>query len=97
MTHTPHSEVTGSSVAADRMSRGARREHDSYSYLFPRVNYQPLVALVVASSFAQWLRHPPRERKIPGLIPACDGVDLKIGAWHYRVSARTGWPDVSIL
>ena len=64
-----------------------------------------LVGLVV--------RHPPRERKIPGSNPAGGGIfsglshtsDLKIGtpvatlpgAWCYRVSAGTGWPGVSIL
>ena len=57
-----------------------------------------LVGLVV--------RRPPRERKIPGLNPACGGIfsgsshtsDLKIGtpvatlpgAWRYRVSTGTG-------
>ena len=55
----------------------------------------------------------PRERKVPGSIPACDEIflgsihtsDFKIGtpvatlpgAWRYRVSAGTGWPGVSIL
>ena len=64
-----------------------------------------LVGLVV--------RCPPRERKIPGSNPACDGIfsgsshtsDLKIGtpgatlpgAWRYRVSTGTGWPGVNIL
>ena len=64
-----------------------------------------LVGLVV--------RRPPRERKIPVSNPACAGIfsgsshtsDLKIGtpvttlpgAWHYRVSAGTGRPGVSIL
>ena len=64
-----------------------------------------LVGLVV--------RSPPRERKMPGLNPACAGIfsglshtsDLKIGspvaalpgAWRYRVSTRTGRPGVSIL
>ena len=64
-----------------------------------------LVGLVV--------RRPPQERKIPGLNPACARIfsgsshtsDSKIGtpvptllgAWHYRVSAGTGQPDVSIL
>ena len=64
-----------------------------------------LVGLVV--------RRPPRERKVPGSNPACDGIfsgssqtsDLKIGtpvatlpgAWRYRVSAGTGRPGVSIL
>ena len=53
------------------------------------------------------------ERKIPGSNPACAKIfpglshtsDLKIGTpvatlpgtWHYRVSAGTGWPGVSIL
>ena len=61
----------------------------------------------------QWLRRPPWERKILGLNPACSGIflglshtsDLKIstpvatlpGAWHYRISAGTGWPSVSTL
>ena len=64
-----------------------------------------LVGLVV--------RHPPRERKILGLNPACARIfsklshtsDSKIGtpvatlsgAWRYRVSAGTGWSGVSIL
>ena len=64
-----------------------------------------LVGLVV--------RLPPRERKVPGSNPACVEIfsgsshtsDLKIGtpmatlpgAWCYRVSAGTVWPDVSIL
>ena len=64
-----------------------------------------LVGLVV--------RCPPRERKIPGLYPACDRIfsgsnhtsDPKIGtpvatlpgAWRYRVSTGTGRPGVSIL
>ena len=64
-----------------------------------------LVGLVV--------RRPPRERKIPGLNPACAGIfsgsshtsDLKFGtpvatmpgAWRYRVSAGNGWPGDSIL
>ena len=61
----------------------------------------------------QVVRHPPRERKIPGSNPACAGIfsgsshtsDSKIGtpvatlpgAWRYRVSAGTGQPSVSIL
>ena len=65
------------------------------------------------ASLVLWLRCPPRERKIPGLNPACAGIfsgsshisDLKIGtpvatlpgAWCYRVSAGTSWPGVSIL
>ena len=64
-----------------------------------------LVGLVV--------RRPPRERKIPGSNPACDGIfsgsshtsDFKIGtqvatrpgAWRDRVSAGTDRPGVSIL
>ena len=67
--------------------------------------YDLLVGLVV--------RRPPRERKVPGSNPACDGIfsgsshtsDLKIGtpvatlpgAWRYRVSTGTGRPGVSIL
>ena len=59
------------------------------------------------------VRRPPRERKVPGSNPACDGIfsgsshtgDLNIGtpvanlpgAWRYRVSAGTGRPGVSIL
>ena len=59
------------------------------------------------------VRRPPRERKVPGLNPACAVIfsgsshtsDLKIGtpvaillgAWRYRVSAGTGRPGVSIL
>ena len=66
-----------------------------------------------AASLALWLRRPPRERKIRGSDPACDGIfpgsshtsDLKMGtpvatlpgAWHYRVSAGTGRSGVSIL
>ena len=53
------------------------------------------------------------KRKIPGSNPACAGIfrgsshtsDLQIdtpvaalpGAWHYRASAGTGRPGVSIL
>ena len=60
-----------------------------------------------------YLRRPPREQNIPGFNPACDRIfpgsshtgDLEIGTpvatllgiRHYRVSAGTGWPDVSIL
>ena len=59
------------------------------------------------------VRRPPRERKVLGLNPACTEIflgsshtsDPKIGtpvatllgAWRYRVSARTGRPGVSIL
>ena len=59
------------------------------------------------------VRRPPRERKIPGLNPACAGIfsgsshisDLKLctpvatlsGAWRYRVSAGTCRPGVSML
>ena len=69
------------------------------------LNWYRLVGLVV--------RCPPRERKVPGSNPACDGIfsgsshtsDLNIctpvatlpGAWRYRVSAGTGRPGVSIL
>ena len=65
------------------------------------------------ASLAQWLRRPPRERKISGSNPACAEIfsgsshtsDLKTGtpvatlpgAWHYRVSAGTGRTGVSIL
>ena len=64
-----------------------------------------LVGLVV--------RRSPWKRKILGSNPACARIfsgwshtnDLKIGtpvatlpgAWHYRVSAGSGWPGVSIL
>ena len=59
------------------------------------------------------VRRPPRERKVSGSNPDCDGIfsgsshtsDLKIGtpvaalpgAWRYRVSTGTGRPGVSIL
>ena len=59
------------------------------------------------------LRRPPREQKVPGSNPACDGIfsgsshtsDLNIGtpvatlpgAWRYTVSTGTGRPGVSIL
>ena len=65
------------------------------------------------ASLAKWLRRPPRERKVPGSNPTCDGIfsgsshtsDFKIGtpvatlpgAWRYRVSTGTGLPGVSIL
>ena len=64
-----------------------------------------LAGLVVKASASR--------RKIRGSNPACDEIfsgsshtsDLKIGtpmatllgAWHYRVSAGTGQPSVSIL
>ena len=63
--------------------------------------------------FGLMVRRPPRERKIPGSNPTCAGIfsgsrhtsDSKIGtpvatlpgAWHYRVSAGTGQPGISIL
>ena len=66
-----------------------------------------------AALLTLWLRRPSRERKIPGSNSACGGIfpglshtsDLKIGTpvatlpgtWHYRVSAGTGQPGVSIL
>ena len=72
-----------------------------------------LVLLQLTASLAEWLRRPPRERKIRGSNPACVWIfpgsshtsDLKIGtpvatlpgAWRYRVSTGTGWPGVSIL
>ena len=62
MTHTPHNEVTGSSVAAVWMSRGECGERDSYSYLFQRVDYQPLASLVVQAS------ESGRSREIESLI-----------------------------
>ena len=78
-------------------SIGGRVEKHTYKHR--------LVGLVV--------RRPPRERKIRGSNPACDGIfqgssrtnDLKIGtpvatlpgAWRYRVSTGTGRPGVSIL
>ena len=65
------------------------------------------------ASLAKWLRRPPRERKVPGSNPACDGIfsgsshtsDLKTGtpvatlpgAWRFRVSTGTGRPGVSVL
>ena len=74
-------------------------------YIIRFRKHNHLVGLVV--------RRPPRERKIPGLNPACAGIfsgsshtsDLKIGtpvatlpgAWRYRVSTGTGRPGVSIL
>ena len=77
----------------------------SSSIMFIILQVDRLVGLVV--------RRPPRERKIPGSNPACDGIfsgsshtiDLKIGtpvatlpgAWRYRVSTGTGRPGVSIL
>ena len=85
----------------------------SYNKLFLHLALPPptpkkkdrLVGLVI--------RCPPRERKVPGLNPACAGIfsgsshtsDFKIGtpvatlpgAWRYRVSTGTGRPRVSIL
>ena len=55
---------------------------------------------------AWWLRCPPRERQTLGSISGSSQTgDMEIGtqvvtllgAWRYRVSARTGWPGVSIL
>ena len=87
------------SRAGDTGSESCRGNGGSSSSLYC------LVGLVV--------RRPPRERKIPGSNPACAGIfsgsshtsDSKIGtpvatlpgAWHYRVSAGTGRPGVSIL
>ena len=71
------------------------------------------LSLSVSLSLSLSLLRPPRERKVPGSNPACDGIfsgssrtcDLNIGtpvptlpgAWRYRVSAGTGGPGVSIL
>ena len=87
-----------------------RQRADSVELLSPALMLLPppldrLVGLVV--------RRPPREWKIPGSIPACDGIfsgsshaiDLKIdtpvatlpGTWRYRVSTGTGRPGISIL
>ena len=76
------------------------------------------LSLSISLSLSVWLSvclsvRPPRERKVPGSNPACDGIfsgpshtsDLNIGtpvatlpgAWRYRVSAGTGPPGVSIL
>ena len=73
----------------------------------------PCFSFRCCSSLAQWLRRPPRERKIPGSNPACAGIfsgsshtsDFKIGtpvaalpgAWRSRVSTGTGRPGVGIL
>ena len=73
--------------------------------VFLPLSLHRLVGLVV--------RRLPREWKVPGSNPAGAGIfsgsshtsDLNIGtpvatlpgAWHYRVSARTGRPGVSIL
>ena len=73
-------------------------------------------ALFVMLTVTSTLLRPttePKERKIPGSNPVCDGIfpgsshtrDLKIGTqvatlpgtWRYRVSVGTGWPGVSIL
>ena len=75
------------------------------SFSAARLLSDRLVGLVV--------RRPPRERKVPGSNPACDGIfsgsshtsGSKIGtpvatlpgAWRYRVSTGTGRPGVSIL
>ena len=72
-----------------------------------------LLHYLETASLALWLRRPPREQKIPCLKHACARIfsgsshasDLKIGtpvttvpgAWHYRISAGTGQPSVSIL
>ena len=69
--------------------------------------------MILTASLAKWLMRLPRERKIPSSNPACGGIfsgsshtsGFKIGtpmaalpgAWRYRVSAGTGWPDVSVL
>ena len=88
-------------------------------FLFSMKVFRPSVlscflsSLLFTTSLAQWLRRPPRERKVPGSIPACAGIfsgsshtgDLNIGtpvatlpgAWRYRVSTGTGRPGVSIL
>ena len=73
----------------------------------------PSLSLSLYRLVGMWLSRPPRERKIRGFNPACDGIfsgsshtsDLKIdtpvaappGAWRYRVSAGTGRPGVNIL
>ena len=79
--------------------------YDNPVYKIIYCTRQPLIG---TASLAQWLRRPPRKRKVRSLNPACDGIffgssftsDLKIGspgAWRYRVSAGTCRPGVSIL
>ena len=66
----------------------------------------------ICNFLSQWLRRPPRERKIRVRIPlrrdfsgSSHNSDSKIGtpaatlpgAWRYRVSAGTGWPGVNML
>ena len=68
----------------------------------------PSLLLFDTAFSAQWLRRPPRERKIRGSNSACDGIfsgsshtcDLKLALqWLpcHGVSAGTGWPGASIL
>ena len=73
----------------------------------------PLASLLGDRLVGLVVRRPPRERKVPGSNPACDGIFsgsshtsyLKIGtpvatlpgAWRYRVSTGTVRPGVSIL
>ena len=77
------------------------------------VSVLPFCFLSGTTLLASWLRRRPREPKIRGSNPDCDGiflgrvipVTLKMGtpvatlpgAWHYSVSAGTGQPGVSIL
>ena len=45
------------------------------------------------ASLASWLRHPPRERKIPGSNPACDGIFS--GSSHtkdFKIGTPSGYP-----
>ena len=81
--------------------------------LFCRVGFLYIIFMMPDRLIGLVVRHPPREWKIPCLNPACATIfsgsshtsDLKIGTpvatlpgtWHYRVSAATGRPGVSIL
>ena len=87
---------TNQRIQAQRISRRTQHALSSTDRLGGLVVRRPTVLL------AQWLRCPPRKRKIRGSIPACDGifpgqvkpVATLPGARRYRVSAWAGWPRV---
>ena len=93
-------------------SKGDRSEEHIDLLLYRLLPFLLLFLSSLTDLLAKWLRCLPRDWKFPGSNPAYSGIfpgsshtsDLKIGTpvailpgvWHDRVSAGTGWPDVSI-
>ena len=111
MTHTPSQSIVNQHAFAQYIyTQVLPFAHPVIPHkLFPPPDYPKLTDCLVGLV----VRHPPRQRKVPGSNPTCGRIfsgsshtsDLKIGtpvatlpgAWHYRVSTGTGQPSVSIL